>query len=44
MKHNKPILNQHEQEISAAFDRDELLLEDPTPALLAPTGVPAGAP
>jgi len=35
MKHNKPILNQHEQEISAAFDRDELLLEDPTPALLA---------
>jgi predicted DNA binding CopG/RHH family protein len=35
MKRAKPRLNQHEQEIVDAFDRDELVLRDPTPAMLA---------
>lgn len=35
MKRAKPRLNQHEQEIVDAFDRDELVLHDPTPAMLA---------
>ena len=35
MKRSKPRLNKHEQEIVEAFDRDELVLEDPTPAALA---------
>lgn len=35
MKRNKPRLNQHEREIVEAFDRDELVLHDPTPAFLA---------
>lgn len=35
MKRAKPGLNQHEQEIVDAFDRDELVLHDPTPAMLA---------
>ncbi len=35
MKPSNPRLNQHEKEIVEAFDRDELVLHDPTPALLA---------
>jgi len=35
MKRTKPRLNQHEREIVEAFDRDELVLHDPTPAVLA---------
>lgn len=35
MKPSKPRLNQHEKEIVEAFDRDELVLHDLTPALLA---------
>jgi predicted DNA binding CopG/RHH family protein len=35
MKPSKTRLNQHEKEIVEAFDRDELVLHDPTPALLA---------
>ena len=35
MKRSKPRLTKHEQEIVEAFDRDELVLEDPTPAALA---------
>lgn len=35
MKRPKPRLNRHEQEIVDAFDRDELVLKDPTPPLLA---------
>jgi len=35
MKPSKTRLNQHEKEIFEAFDRDELMLHDPTPALLA---------
>jgi predicted DNA binding CopG/RHH family protein len=35
MKPSKPRLNQHEKEIVEAFDRDDLVLHDPTPALLA---------
>lgn len=35
MKREKPRLSQHEQEIVGAFDRDELVLHDPTPELLA---------
>jgi predicted DNA binding CopG/RHH family protein len=35
MKPSKPRLNQYEKEIVEAFDRDELVLHDPTPALLA---------
>jgi len=35
MKRPTTRLNQHEKEIIEAFDRDELVLHDPTPALLA---------
>jgi len=35
VKPSKTRLNQHEKEIVDAFDRDELVLRDPTPALLA---------
>ncbi|NDC53846.1 MAG: hypothetical protein EBZ74_06030 [Planctomycetia bacterium] len=35
MKRPTPRLNQHEKEIVEAFDRDEMVLRDPTPALLA---------
>ena len=35
MKPSKPKLNRQEKEIVEAFDRDELVLHDPTPALLA---------
>ena len=35
MKRDRPRLNEHEQEIVEAFDRDELVLHDPTPELLA---------
>ena len=35
MKRPTPRLNQHEKEIVEAFDRDDLMLHDPTPALLA---------
>jgi hypothetical protein len=35
VKPSKTRLNQHEKEIVDAFDRDELVLCDPTPALLA---------
>jgi len=35
MKPSKPRLNKHEQEIVDAFDRDELVLKDPTPSVLA---------
>jgi hypothetical protein len=34
MKRPTTRLNQHEKEIVKAFDRDELVLHDPTPALL----------
>lgn len=35
MKRDKARLSQPEQEIVEAFDRDELVLHDPTPELLA---------
>jgi predicted DNA binding CopG/RHH family protein len=35
MKRPTPRLNQHEKEIVEAFDRDEMVFRDPTPALLA---------
>jgi predicted DNA binding CopG/RHH family protein len=35
MRPSKTRLNQHEKEIVEAFDRDELVLHDPTLALLA---------
>ena len=35
MKPSKTRLNQHEKDIVEAFDHDELVLHDPTPALLA---------
>lgn len=35
MKPSKTQLNQHEKEIVEAFDGDELVLHDPTPAVLA---------
>jgi predicted DNA binding CopG/RHH family protein len=35
MKRATSRLNQHEKEIVAAFNRDEMVLHDPTPALLA---------
>jgi predicted DNA binding CopG/RHH family protein len=35
MKRATSRLNQYEKEIVAAFDRDEMVLHDPTPALLA---------
>lgn len=35
MKRPAPRLNQYEEEIVEAFDRDELILHDPTSALLA---------
>ncbi len=35
MKRATSRLNQHEKEIVAAFDRDEMVLHDPTPALLS---------
>ncbi len=35
MKRDRLRLSQHEQEIVEAFDRDELILDDPTPVLLA---------
>jgi predicted DNA binding CopG/RHH family protein len=35
MKRATSRLNQYEKEIVAAFERDEMVLHDPTPALLA---------
>jgi len=35
MKRRASRLNQHEKEIVQAFDRDEMILHDPTPGLLA---------
>jgi predicted DNA binding CopG/RHH family protein len=35
MKQSRSRLNSHEKEIVEAFDRDELVLHDPTPALVA---------